>query len=202
MTESCIKPNMYTTKYNKNFYRKLSKLAVKTSIHPNALTSINIVIDVLFIVLIYLTYYTQSINGFIIVGLLPVIMLSHTFLDFFDGCVARCNNKTSKLGANLDHVADTFYYFPLYILCAYISVYSPNRWVLVPFITLIILLLTSLGIFAKRYGSLEKAFNYIGLYVEINEDSVSDCVDTTKDAPDSDFIMLMFMVFVCYFTCV
>ena len=50
-----------------------------------------------------------------------------------------------------------------------------------------------------RYGSLEKAFTYIGLYVEINEDSVSDCVDTTKDAPDSDFIMLMFMVFVLPF---
>ncbi len=184
--QTCMKPNMYSSKYNKWMYQWMGDVAQHVHIHPNVFTSMNICIDILLIGLIYyqkLSYIT-----------LFIIMILHTLLDFFDGCLARVQKKTSKLGGILDNIADLGYYIPLYIYVFYL-IYKKKHYVLGG-IGLGVLTL-ALILFTIRFKSFEDAIEYIGLMFEIDRDKIPH-IDTDT-APFYDFVILFIIIYLIPF---
>ena len=187
-----MKPNYYSSIVNKQIYESLTPPAQKTSIHPNVLTGINIFVDFIFIASLYF-YNNNSIPKVAYLPMLLCIIAIHTFLDFFDGHVARTQNKTSTLGARLDNIADGLFYIPYVLYMLYVAIYLKKATVL--FIIGLIVLIATIAMLALRFNSLSVAIEYFGLYFEVHESKIPLQYQNT-DAPITDFILLVFLLYV------
>jgi len=118
-------------------------------------------------------------------------MILHTFLDFFDGCVARMQQKTSSIGALLDNIADLGYYIPLYGFVLY-TIYTQHKCVFGLFG--VSTLLGALYIFTCRFHSFTLAVDYISLMFEIDRDKIPHI--KTDTAPFYDFFILLTIIYI------
>ena len=183
---SCMKKNIYSPEYNKWMYRWMKSFADVTDIHPNVWTGMNIFIDCIFIYLL--------VQNKLTCGSLILIMLLHTFLDFFDGCVARAQQKYSTLGARLDNISDLCYYIPLYIY-VFMCIFKKQQYMLGG-IGMIILSI-ALIIFSHRFRSFTNAIDYISMMFEIDKDKIPHI--HTDTAPFYDFLILLSILYVIPF---
>jgi phosphatidylglycerophosphate synthase len=187
-----MKPNYYSCIINQRIYQSLTPHAKKTKLHPNTFTSINIFIDFLFLIALFL-YNRGSLQKIVFIPLLCCIILTHTFLDFFDGHVARVQKKTSNLGATLDHISDAFFYIPYFLYMAYVALYL-KKAVNALLLGLIVLVFT-VCMLTVRFNNFSHAIEYIGLYFEINRQKIPEKYKD-KDAPITDFILLVLLFYV------
>lgn len=96
-----------TVKQSTDYYiyqftdKYISPIACKYNIHPNVVTMINILINVLFFIYIQ----TKNPNKYHVL----IILLTYAFLDILDGSIARTCNKSTEFGKTLDIFSDKFF---------------------------------------------------------------------------------------------
>ncbi len=191
-----MKPNYYSCIINKQIYSSLTPPAKSTSLHPNVFTSINIFMDFVLLYMFYL-YNNNSIPKTTFIPIFICVTIIHTFLDFFDGHVARTQGKTSKIGATLDHIADGLFYIPYVLYMLYVALWLGKGTV--AFIIGIFVLIYTITMLTYRFNSCAAAIEYIGLYFEIDESKIPLQYQHTE-APITDFalLILLFYVFPIY----
>ncbi|EDS76700.1 CDP-alcohol phosphatidyltransferase family [Clostridium botulinum C str. Eklund] len=120
--------------YNKYITGPLLPLIAKTSITPNMITSINLIMS-------FFTFYFAYEQKFKVVA---IMMLFYEFCDNLDGNLARYKNLSSKFGAKLDQVSDIIFYNLVFVFLGI-------KVVDIKLIMLVIFLINFYGIIATYY---------------------------------------------------
>ena len=110
--------------------KKIAPIFNAYDISPNMITSFNILLRI-FILHNFITLKKNVV---------PLLFLSH-FLDCLDGTIARMFDKTSKFGAQLDHISDKIFWsiMLLYILLVNCKKNIVLSNVLIVFISIILI---------------------------------------------------------------
>jgi len=109
------------------------------NVHPNVITSVGIICNILIIPYIY-QINTKQINYEILAILFTVRWLA----DCLDGAIARKYNKKSKLGNQLDTLSDWMFQFIMF--CALIMIFDLPSWTIIIFFALIYVEINKLDI--------------------------------------------------------
>lgn len=189
MNNTCSKKNLYTLPVLDKLYKKLYPIAKKTSLSPNTITALNIFLTIILTSIIFL-----KIPSYVCLPGIILIMILHVILDFFDGCLARTQNKSSKFGKLLDNISDVSYYLIFWLFILYIGFYKKVG-------TKILLFIAFLMVFALidtsyRFKSFKHAIDYIfGDYFSINKNKILDVRENVS--PFRDNIYLLLICFIC-----
>lgn len=85
---------------------ELTSNIITNKIHPNIITSSNILLR------IYIIYNLKNK----IYKYIPIYLIISCFLDYLDGYIARKYNMITQLGDYLDHVGDTIFMLYIYYI--------------------------------------------------------------------------------------
>jgi phosphatidylglycerophosphate synthase len=158
MNEKCIK--IPIDEYNiieQTIYKIIqiiNKNNIFKNIHPNTITIFRFV---LVVIAVYFYYYNKTIT----LGIIVIFCyLLNIFLDYLDGYVARCYNKSTILGDILDHVFDWILFFLLYYIIDNKDIFNN------------ILIIINLILLGGYFGSHQKKYN--------NSNDINEILDLTK----------------------
>jgi cardiolipin synthase len=101
---------------------------------PNLLTLIRIILTPLFVFLLQKNYFTMALSVFVVAGI----------TDALDGFIARQFNQRTKLGAQLDPLADKLLLLSSYISLAILEIIP--QWLMAIVITRDVLIMLGIAI--------------------------------------------------------
>jgi phosphatidylglycerophosphate synthase len=163
--------------------RQLTRIFVQTSMTPNQITGLSLVLGLSAACLFYIGNYTASIIG-------ASIFLLSAWVDCTDGEVARLKFQESKFGSNLDIFSDNIVHFAVFYSIGMGLYFSTGNSI---YKILGILAVLGSGVsFALMYSKVVKGKSIAS---EGKKETVnSSGIDLTAQMANRDFIYLVFIL--------